>query len=204
MKPTLFFIMNVALLLIIQLFTFITMAKTEQQKYNVVYSNKEFEIRFYPSATLATVYSDAKSYRELSGNGFRMLAGYIFGGNESDTQISMTSPVHMDINNSKSAMSFVMPSSYKKENLPKPNNANIKIEKTDDEYVAVIRFGGYASDNDIKKYSAKLGKSLNEMGIDYYGNFRFLGYNPPYEFIGRRNEIIVSVKWTGSVSIKKR
>ncbi len=187
--------------LIVQSQSFIAMAKTEEQKYKVVYNDKDFEIRFYPSATLATVYSDAKSYRELSGNGFRMLAGYIFGGNESDTKISMTSPVHMDINNSKSAMSFVMPSSYNKENLPKPDNPNVKIEKTEDEYVAVIRFGGYASDDDIKKYSEKLGILLREKGIVYYGNFRFLGYNPPYEFIGRRNEIIVSVRWTGNSSV---
>lgn len=183
-------------LLIVQSQTFIAMAKTEQQKYKVVYSEKEFEIRYYPSATLATVYSDAKSSGELSGNGFRILAGYIFGGNESDTKISMTSPVHMDINNSKSSMSFVMPSAYNKENLPKPDNSNVKIEKTEDEYVAAIRFGGYASNEDIKKYSEKLGKLLREKGITYYGNFRFLGYNPPYEFIGRRNEVIVSVKWS--------
>jgi len=195
MTRTNIFILNISLLLIIQAFTLTTMAKTEEQKYTVVYSDKKFEIRFYPSATLATIYSDAKSYRDLSGNGFRMLAGYIFGGNESDTQISMTSPVHMDINNSKSAMSFVMPSSYSKENLPKPDNSNVKIEKTEDEHVAVIRFGGYASDEDIKKYSEKLENLLSEKGITHYGNFRLLGYNPPFQFIGRRNEIIVSVKW---------
>ncbi len=96
-------------------------------------------------------------------------------------------------------MSFVMPSSYIKENLPKPDNSNIKIEQTKDEFVAVIRFGGYASDDKIKKYSEKLGNLLNEKGIAYFGNFRFLGYNPPYQFIGRRNEIIVSVNWRGSI-----
>lgn len=204
MRRNYFLIINLALLLIFQSFTFNTMAKSEQQNYKVVYSENDFEIRFYPSATLATVYSDAKSYRELSWNGFRTLAGYIFGGNESETKISMTSPVHMDINNSTSTMSFVMPSSYNKENLPKPDNDNVKIEKTEDEYVAVIRFGGYASDNVIKKHSDILVKLLTEKGIAYYGNFRYLGYNPPYEFIGRRNEIIVLVRWTEEVSYDKR
>ncbi len=193
MRRYIFFAVNLSLLLIIQSFNFKTMAKTEKQKYTVIYTDKDFEIRLYPSVTLATIYSDAKSYRDLSGNGFRMLAGYIFGGNETNTKISMTSPVHMDINNSKSAMSFVMPSSYNNENLPKPDNSKIKIEQTKEEYLAVIRFGGYASDDKIKKYSEKLGKLLSEKGIAYYGNFRFLGYNPPYKFIGRRNEIIVSI-----------
>ncbi len=171
-------------------------AKTEKQKYTVVYSEQEFEIRFYPSTTLATVYSPAKSYKELSGSGFRKLAGYIFGGNESNTRISMTSPVYMDINSSRSAMSFVMPSSYNKENLPKPNDSNVIFQETDDEYLAALRFSGYASDYYIELYSEKLRKLLNEKGITYFGNFRFLGYNPPYQFFGRRNEIIVSVKWS--------
>ena len=167
---------------------------TEQQKYAVVSSNEEFEIRFYPSATLATVYSTANSYREVSGPGFRTLAGYIFGGNESETKISMTSPVHMNISDDRSSMSFVMPSSYNTDNLPKPDNSRVIIEKTKDEYVAVIRFSGYASDNAIKKQSEKLRKLLTENGIEFYGNFRYLGYNPPYQFINRRNEIIVSVR----------
>lgn len=179
----------------LQSFFITTMAKTEEQVYKVVHSEKEFEIRYYPSATLATVYSEARSYKELSGPGFRKLAGYIFGGNESDTRISMTSPVHMDIKNSGSSMSFVMPSSFRKENLPNPDDPDIKIEKTEDEYVAAIRFSGYASDEDIRKYSEMLKKLLTDKGIKFYGNFRYLGYDPPYKFIGRRNEIIVSVKW---------
>ncbi len=170
-------------------------AKTEDQKYRVVQSEAGFEIRFYPSATLATVYTSAKSYRELSGPGFRKLAGYIFGDNSTDTKISMTSPVHMNINNSQSSMSFVMPSSYTAEKLPEPDDKDVKIEKTPDEYVAAIKFGGYASDEDIVNYSGKLKKLLEEKGISYYGNFRYLGYDPPFKPFGRRNEIIVSVKW---------
>lgn len=175
-------------------------AKTEEQKYKVVKSEKEFEIRFYPSATLATVYSSAKSYRELSGTGFRKLAGYIFGDNSKDTRISMTSPVHMDISQSGSSMSFVMPSSYNADNLPAPDDKDVKIEKSKDEYFAAIRFSGYASDEDIIKYSGKLKDLLNEKGISCYGNFRYLGYDPPYKPFGRRNEIIVSVRWDNKSS----
>lgn len=195
MKYTVISLRFFLLFIIIQSFTLMASAKTEKQKYKVVHSDKEFEIRYYPSATLATVYSEANTYKELSGSGFRKLAGYIFGGNESDTKISMTAPVHMTIDNDGSSMSFVMPDSYNKENLPKPKDSEIKIEKTEDEYVAALRFGGYASDKDIIKYSEKLKKLLDEKAIAWYGKFRFLGYNPPYDFIGRRNEIIVSVKW---------
>ena len=174
--------------------------KTEEQKYTVVSSNEEFEIRFYPSATLATVYSTANTYREISSPGFRTLAGYIFGGNESETQISMTSPVHMNISGDHSSMSFVMPSSYNPDNLPKPDNSRVIIEKTKEEYVAVVKFSGYASDDAIKKQSEKLRKLLTENDIEFYGNFRYLGYSPPYQFIKRRNEVIVSVRLSSQIN----
>ena len=190
-------ILAVVIIIIILLQSFIIMPinKTEEQKHSLVRKYEDFEIRFYPSATIATISSNAKTYRDLSGPGFRKLAGYIFGGNETNTRISMTAPVQMDINDSASTMSFVMPSSYNESNLPKPNDPNVVIKSTADEYVAVIRFGGYASDKDLKFYSEKLQNLLKENGIRSFGNYRFLGYNPPYQFIGRRNEIIVAVDW---------
>jgi hypothetical protein len=190
-------ILAVVILIVVLFQSFIIMPinKTEEQKHSLVRKYKDFEIRFYPSATIATINSNARTYRDLSGPGFRKLAGYIFGGNEANKKISMTTPVQMDINDSVSTMSFVMPSAYTIENLPKPNDPSVNIKNTADEYVAVIRFGGYASDNDLKFYSEKLQNLLKENGIASFGNYRFLGYNPPFQFIGRRNEIIVAVDW---------
>ena len=201
MKKRIFLIVTfllVSIVIFIQISSIMASNKTETQKYRVIKTEKEFEIRFYPPATLATVTSSAKSYKELASPGFRKLAGFIFGGNQSKKSISMTSPVHMDINDTASSMSFVMPSAYTKVNLPKPNDPNVIISTTSEEYVAAIRFSGYASDSDIKKYTDKLKTLLNSNGIKYYGNFRFLGYNAPFQFWGRRNEIIVSIVWNTS------
>jgi hypothetical protein len=183
------------LVVVFQSFTLMSLKKTEEQKYTVILKDKDFEIRFYPSVTIATINSDAKSYKELSGSGFRKLAGYIFGGNETGTNIAMTSPVHMDINDSVSSMSFVMPSAYNQEELPKPNDPNIILQKTAAEYVAVIQFSGYASDKDLEFYTGKLRNTLEEKGITSYGHARFLGYNPPFQVINRRNEVIIAVNW---------
>lgn len=171
------------------------MAKTETQVYRLIETEKDFEIRLYPPATMASISMDVKTYKELSSSGFRKLASYIFGGNQSAKSIAMTTPVHMDINDSLSSMSFVMPANYNKDNLPKPNDTSITIKTTDEEYVAVIRFGGYANDEAIKSHAAELENALKLNGIGYYGNFSFLGYNAPYQFFGRKNEIIVSVNW---------
>lgn len=194
MKNIRHIIIAISALLILESFTVMAFGETEKQKYRVVRSGDGFEIRFYPSAILATVYSDARTYRDLAYPGFRKLAGYIFGGNSSETKISMTSPVHMDMN--EASMSFVMPSAYTEESLPAPDDPSVRLQRTGDVYVAAIRFGGYASDKDILKYSEKLKSLLEDKEIEWYGNFRYLGYNPPYQPFGRRNEVIVNVRWT--------
>jgi len=183
------------LFIILQSYTIMATNRTEEQKYKVVQKDKDIEIRFYPATVYATIESNAKTYKDLSYPGFRKLAGYIFGGNELNAKISMTSPVHMDVNDSVSTMSFVMPSSYNKTNLPKPKDSNVRIVNSEDEYVAVIRFGGYANDKELKFYSEKLKDQLDKKGIKSFGHFRYLGYNPPYQIFGRRNEVIISVVW---------
>jgi len=196
MKP---FIMITALVIILFLFfqsyTFMSSKKTETQAYKVIRTEKDFEIRFYPAVTMATIHAAEKSYKSLGSKGFRKLAAYIFGGNEAKQQISMTTPVHMVVNDSISSMSFVMPTAFNTGNLPKPQNEEVKLQTIPEEYVAAIRFGGFASDNDIKKYSEKLETALKAANIQFIGNFRVLGYNPPYQLFGRRNEIIVGVQW---------
>jgi hypothetical protein len=88
-----------------------------------------------------------------------------------------------------------MPPIYSINNLPIPNDSTVNLSNTSSEYVAAITFNGFASDRDITIYTLKLENALNEKKNGYYGNFRYLGYNPPYQLIGRRNEVIVSVNW---------
>jgi hypothetical protein len=184
-----------AVFIIFQIYTTMSTSKSETQAYKVIQIEKEFEIRHYPSATMALVTSSLKSYRELGNTGFRKLAGYIFGGNKENKRIAMTSPVHMEISDTVSSMSFVMPTSYNKDNLPQPNNSEIKIKVSEPEYVAALQFGGFATTSRIEKHKAQLKKLLEDKGISYYGNFRYLGYNPPFQLFGRRNEVIVAIHY---------
>ncbi len=203
MKIILIVAVVVAVLFIIfQIYVVMSADKTETQAYKVFLTKDNFEIRFYPTATMATITSSAKSYKELGSSGFRKLAGYIFGGNEEETKISMTTPVRMDINDSIATMSFVMPAKYDSGNLPKPNDEQVMIKTIPDEYVGAIKFSGYASDEDVKVNTEKLKKLLTENKINFYGNFRLLAYNAPYQIINRKNEIIVNVDWqTGKLPL---
>ena len=186
-------IIAIAAFFIFQIYISMSTNNTEKQSYKLVRSEKEFEIRHYPSATMAKVNSNVKSYSDLGRIGFGKLAKYIFGGNSQKKQIAMTSPVHMSINDSNSTMSFVMPSGFDKENLPSPNNSEIILETSEPEYAAVIQFGGFPSTDQINEKIETLKELLNKTGIKHDSNFRFLGYNPPYQLFGRRNEVIVSL-----------
>ena len=97
-----------------------------EQPYKVIKNLQEAEIRFYPPAVMATVISAANSYKEVGNKGFRQLANYIFGGNQDNKKIAMTAPVHMQLSDKGSSMSFVMPPEIPMQQLPKPNQQNIK------------------------------------------------------------------------------
>jgi hypothetical protein len=172
-----------------------TKARIEKQKYRVIKKEKEFEIRFYPPAIFATTKSSAKSYRELGSSGFRKIAGYIFGNNESSAKIAMTAPVHMNITEKGSSMSFVMPSNYTIDKLPRPADARVELHESPAVYMAAIEFGGYASDQKIKQHADRLLQALKRSGIKTTGNPTYLGYNAPYEFIGRKNEVVIGIEW---------
>jgi hypothetical protein len=183
----------VGLAVISQIYIVLSNDHGEKQPYSVLDKAKDFEIRHYPSVTMATITSSAKTYRQLGNSGFRKLAGFIFGGNADKQSIAMTSPVHMDIQDSASTMSFVMPAHFNPDNLPQPNDADVKIATKPEEYVAAISFGGFASDAEIERYARKLETALQKAGVPYFGHFRFLGYNAPFQLVGRTNDIIVSV-----------
>lgn len=169
------------------------MAKTPQQPYKELGKTGDIEFRFYPEAVMASVTSSDPTYKGSANKNFRVLAGYIFGSNESSDKIAMTAPVHMEMQKGKSTMSFVMPEGYNLNNLPQPSSGAIELHKSPEEYVAVIRFGGWASDEKIESRKKELNEQLLKLGIKHNNNFRFLGYNAPWDFLFRRNEIMVGV-----------
>ena len=181
--------------IVFQSFRKFTASSIETQKYRVVKKEHGFEVRFYPKATFAIIRSSGANYKQVASSGFRKLAGYIFGGNDQNKSIAMTAPVRMEMSEKGSAMSFVMPEKYDMASLPKPNDASVEIKQSEDSYAAVIAFGGYANDEKIDDYKNKLVALLQKKSIKIIGNFNFLGYNAPYQFIGRKNEISIPIEW---------
>jgi hypothetical protein len=78
-------------------------------------------------------------------------------------------------------------------NLPNPKNSKIVFEKEEEKIIAAIRFDGWADDEKIEKYKSILMNELVKEKLSYINKFSFLGYNPPYEVMNRRNEIVVEL-----------
>ena len=191
---TLYIILGVILLafIIIQLFAMSGQRNIETYPYEVNKKYNAFEIRDYEASLFTSVQLSGNEYKDVSSKGFSILAGYIFGGNEKNEKIAMTSPVAMSLQDSMTMM-FMVPKKFNKETLPQPNQSQIKFLEEPAKTVAAITFGGWANDEKIEKYKQKLESALDAQGITYTNRFYFLGYNPPFEVFNRKNEIIVEL-----------
>ncbi len=183
----------VAAFFIIQIFAMSSQRNIETYPYEVVKAYDDFEIRNYEASLFTSVTLSTSEYKEASSKGFSILAGYIFGGNKTQEKISMTSPVAMSLEDSMTVM-FMVPKKFNKENLPTPDQSQIEFREEPAKTVAAITFGGWADKEKIEAYKNKLSAALDAQGIAYYNRFYFLGYNPPYEVLNRKNEVIVELK----------
>jgi hypothetical protein len=177
---------------IVQFFISRSTQKTEQLEYEVIKKYDQFEVRKYAPALFSSVKLNNQGYKARASEGFRILAGYIFGDNESNEKIAMTSPVMMEMGDS-SKMKFMVPKGYNLNNLPNPKNNKIVFENQEEKIFAAIRFDGWADDEKIEKYKTILKEALLKEKIKSTDRFIFLGYNPPYEVMNRRNEVVVEL-----------
>ena len=178
---------------ITQLFAYNSQRNIETYPYSINEKYNTFEIRSYEETLFTSVKLSTTGYENSSSKGFSILAGYIFGGNERNEKISMTSPVAMKLEDSMTMM-FMVPKELKKEMLPKPNQSLIEFKEEPAKTVAAISFSGWANDKKIEKYKQKLQSALDAEGIAYTERFYFFGYNAPYEFFNRKNEVIVELR----------
>ena len=184
----------------------------EEPKYTVLKTYENFEIRNYDSYLVAEVDIEG-SYNETGNEAFRILAGYIFGDNQSSMKMNMTAPVESEVYPSSEKMNmtapvfsneningytyrFVMESKYTKETLPVPNNSKIRITEIEDRVMAVISFSGRWSQKNFKKHEQILSKNLTDRGIGAVSEAIYARYNAPFTpWFLRRNEIMYEIDY---------
>lgn len=149
---------------------------------------EQIEIRAYAPRIMAVT-----GMNEDSDSGFRVLAGYIFGGNAEEQKIAMTAPVQQTMAGEKE-MAFMMPAEYALKDLPQPEDQRVSFREAPAYTAAVIQFSGWASAEKADENWQQLQRFLIAEGIDITGEPTLNQYNPPWTLpFMRRNEIIVPV-----------
>jgi len=164
----------------------------ESYAYTVEKKYDKFEVRNYEPSLFSSVKLDSDAYEESSSKGFRILAGYIFGGNDKEENIAMTSPVSMSLEKDMTMM-FMVPKKFNRETLPTPNQSNIEFVEMPARKLAAITFGGWANNEKIEEYKQKLIAALAAEGITHGNKFFYFGYNAPMEVFNRRNEVLIEL-----------
>lgn len=162
----------------------------EEPVYQVekAWEAEQIEIRAYAPRVMAVTGMD-----EDADGGFRVLAGYIFGGNAEEEKIAMTAPVQQSMAGEKE-MAFMMPAEYALEDLPEPEDQRVSFREAPAYTAAVIQFSGWASAEKADENWQQLRRFLIAEGIDITGEPTLNQYNPPWTLpFMRRNEIIVPV-----------
>ena len=172
-------------------------SRVEQADYTVVKKVNGYEIREYPAHIVAQTTVQG-SYGESLSKGFRILAGYIFGGNtkkervamtapvvaqqggKTSERIAMTAPVVATAEGDSQIIAFGMPRSYTLETLPAPNDPRVKIMMIPAKQYAVMRFSWFRSDARVKRMQEKLLLALARDGIAVHASAAYAGYNAPW------------------------
>jgi hypothetical protein len=185
----------------------------EELRYETVLKEGNIEVREYQPYITASISFDSEE--QYDRNAFRVLADFIFGNNISMTspvltnenigmtvpvfidgdEIGMTAPVLTNTDELKWKMSFVMPSRYTMETLPKPIDKRIVIQYEPAKTLAAVKFNGLRTLERNTMYENSLRHWINSQTLEVISEAIYAGYDAPSTPpVSRRNEVLIEVK----------
>jgi hypothetical protein len=185
----------------------------EQPSYELESSVNGIEIRRYaPRIVAETLVEDVPDVDDARSEGFRRLAGYIFGSNTRKQKIAMTAPVVVRAAKEQSetiamtapvtvggssfghVVTFTMPKKYTLGSLPTPHDARVTLRQAPGERFAVLRFSGSYEGWRTRRMQAELLHRARQSGLETRGEPMFAGYDAPstLPFL-RRVEVWVAI-----------
>ena len=197
----------IALILIVGVLAGPVLSDVEKPDYKVIQSEQNIEIRQYEPMIIAEVEVDGKREGAI-GDGFRLIADYIFGNNTVQRDIAMTAPVQQQ-ESQKIAMtapvqqqstgrswqiSFVMPSKYSMETLPEPKNDRVRLKEIMTKKFVVIKFSGTNSNENVTEHENQLMNYIEANQIKIIDSPKYAFYNAPWTLpFMRRNEVMIEI-----------
>jgi len=183
------------------------LSNVEQPKYTLAERSGNIEIRDY-APMIAAETKVTGDRREAIGDGFRIIADYIFGNNTASKKVPMTAPVTQQ-GSEKIAMTapvtqqgdgkswrvaFIMPSEYTMDTLPKPNNPAVELKEVPAKRFGVIRFSGMGDQGSLDRHTEELQAFLKARNLTFLSPPTYAFYNPPWTLpFMRRNEVLIEI-----------
>ena len=137
----------------------------DEPRYTLVRAYDAFEVRQYEPYLVAetVVRADAE---EAGNQGFRILAGYIFGQNkgarkiemtapvaQTPAKIAMTAPVAQSASPGGYVVQFSMPREWTLDTLPEPIDSRVTLRAVPARKIAVIGYSGTWSQSQLRRES---------------------------------------------------
>ena len=158
-------------------FLYLREKSIETPDHEAIETDGNFEIRAYPALVVAQTLQHGSRDRAL-GNGFGLLADYIFAESREGEEIPMTAPVFAVERPDGWTIRFVMPRAIERPDLPEPG-PGVAIAEVPARKVAVIRFGGRAEDKLLVAKAAELRGWMKARGLEPVGGVEHAFYNSP-------------------------
>lgn len=182
----------------------------EEPRFDLIRLEGNLEVRRYAPYVVAEVHVSG-DFTEAGNQGFRLLAGYIFGGNKAQANLAMTPPVTqaaaepvkltMTAPVTQAArpegghiVQFVLPADVTPATAPVPNNPKVLVREEPARTLAVIRYSGSWSERNYLDHLALLRAAADKAGLKLRGEPMLSRFNTPFSLpFMRRNEIWIAV-----------
>ena len=181
----------------------------EEAEYQVLQQDGAIELREYAPSIVAETVVDA-GFEDAGNRAFRTLFRYIDGENVAQQEIAMTAPVSQSPAGRKIemtspvgqrpssggwAVSFMMPSAFTMDTIPRPSDPAVQLRAIPDYRAAVIRYSGFWSEERYSEHLRELRAWIAAQGLEPTGEPVWARYDPPFKpWFMRRNEILVPVR----------
>jgi SOUL heme-binding protein len=167
----------------------------EMPPYVVEQADDAYELRSYGAHVVAEVTVDGGRTAAIS-KGFRVLAGYIFGGNATKQKIAMTVPVAQSpADDAQWTVRFMMPAAFDPGTLPAPNDARIRFVDVAPERQVTLQFSGVPGADSLAAKAADLRGWAQARGLAITAGPHYYFYDGPMTLPwNRRNEVAFTIK----------
>jgi hypothetical protein len=185
------------------------MANIQEPQFVTQLRDGDFEVRSYGPRVVAET-TVAGDWKDAGNEGFRRLAGYIFGKNsraakiamtapvaqapykkaEQGIRLPMTAPVAQQRQGDSWAVAFTMPEGETLATLPSPEDPRVVLRERPSARVAVVRFSGRWTDANMGEHEATLRQWARDQHLTVIGEAEINRYDPPFKpWFLRRNEV---------------